>query len=120
MPPRPDACVWNREKGFMLCEVLIAAAVGLILFGAAFACFRQAMYSMKRAEAIRAATTVGKDVMERSRAGLSSQHDSMLQKKYGLTVAAETERTGPFRKRIVTVRDEYGEVYRFALLERTK
>lgn len=64
----------------MLCEVLIAAAVGLILFGAAFACFRQAMYSMKRAEAIRAATTVGKDVMERSRAGLSSQHDSMLQK----------------------------------------
>lgn len=64
----------------MLCEVLIAAAVGLILFGAAFTCFRQAMYSMKRAEAIRAATTVGKDVMERSRAGLSPQHDNMLQK----------------------------------------
>ena len=99
----------------MLCEVLVAAAVGLILFGASFTCFRQALYGMKRA-----ATTAGKDVMERSRAGLSPRHDSTLQKKYGLSVAAEVKRTGSFRKRIVTVRDEHGEVYRFALLERTK
>lgn len=104
----------------MLCEVLVAAAVGLILFGASFTCFRQALYGMKRAETIRAATTAGKDVLERSRAGLSPRHDSTLQKKYGLSVAAEVKRTGSFRKRIVTVRDEHGEVYRFALLERTK